>query len=229
MRRSRTPSRHHLGPPVHARSTPRRVGRASRKLRRQARRRPPLARRDRDPPPDPDRRPGGNGPPRLRTPPQHELGDRPWGASHLQIGLDQRRHVEAFLTRYEGGRARRPSEGSVGPYLTEQVEFRDIDHEAFYRRLARTAHAPTSNSRQPRRSGELAPDPDDGQLSRSGPPPPFWRRLSAPGKQSPGPRLGFPGARWVARDRPGTGLCRQGESHRALARASPQEASNRTR
>ncbi len=46
-------------------------------------------------------------------------------------------NVEAFLTRYEGGRARRPLAGSVGPYLTEQVEFRDIDREAFYRRLAR--------------------------------------------------------------------------------------------
>ena len=46
-------------------------------------------------------------------------------------------NVEAFLTRYEGGRARRPSAGSVGPYLTEQVEFRDIDREAFYQRLQR--------------------------------------------------------------------------------------------
>jgi hypothetical protein len=46
-------------------------------------------------------------------------------------------NVEAFLTRYEAGRARRPQAGSVGPYLTEQVEFRDIDREAFYQRLQR--------------------------------------------------------------------------------------------
>ena len=46
-------------------------------------------------------------------------------------------NVEAFLSRYEGGRAQRPPSGTVGPYLTEQVEFRDIDREAFYQRLRR--------------------------------------------------------------------------------------------
>lgn len=46
-------------------------------------------------------------------------------------------NVEAFLGRYEKGRKRRPESGTVGPYLTEQIEFRDIDREAFYRRLHR--------------------------------------------------------------------------------------------
>lgn len=46
-------------------------------------------------------------------------------------------NVEAFLDRYEGGRARRPATGTVGPYLTEQIEYRDLDREAFYRRLIR--------------------------------------------------------------------------------------------
>lgn len=46
-------------------------------------------------------------------------------------------NVEAFLTRYGAGRTRRPPTGTVGPYLTEQVEFRDLDREAFYQRLQR--------------------------------------------------------------------------------------------
>jgi hypothetical protein len=46
-------------------------------------------------------------------------------------------NIEAFLTRHEDGRVRRPAAGTVAPYLTEQVEFRDIDREAFYRRLER--------------------------------------------------------------------------------------------
>jgi hypothetical protein len=46
-------------------------------------------------------------------------------------------NVEAFLTRYEAGRDRRPATGTVGPYLTEQMEFRDVDREAFYERLRR--------------------------------------------------------------------------------------------
>ena len=46
-------------------------------------------------------------------------------------------NIEAFLTRYEAGRGRTPETGGVGPYLTEQVEFRDLDREAFYQRLHR--------------------------------------------------------------------------------------------
>jgi hypothetical protein len=46
-------------------------------------------------------------------------------------------NVEAFLTRYEQGRARRPPSGAVAPYVTEQIEFRDVDREAFYERLQR--------------------------------------------------------------------------------------------
>lgn len=46
-------------------------------------------------------------------------------------------NVEAFLNRYESGRTRRPAGGAVSPYLTEQVEFRDLDREAFYQRLRR--------------------------------------------------------------------------------------------
>jgi hypothetical protein len=46
-------------------------------------------------------------------------------------------NVEAFLSRHEQGRTRRPQTGTVGPYLTEQVEYRDLDREAFYQRLHR--------------------------------------------------------------------------------------------
>jgi hypothetical protein len=46
-------------------------------------------------------------------------------------------NVEAFLSRHEEGRTRRPETGTVGPYLTEQVEYRDLDREAFYQRLHR--------------------------------------------------------------------------------------------
>jgi hypothetical protein len=46
-------------------------------------------------------------------------------------------NVDAFVNRYESGRNRRPETGTVGPYLTEQVEFRDVDRETFYRRLHR--------------------------------------------------------------------------------------------
>lgn len=46
-------------------------------------------------------------------------------------------NVEAFLDRYEVGRRRKPTAGASGPYWTEQIEFRDIDRQAFYRRLRR--------------------------------------------------------------------------------------------
>lgn len=46
-------------------------------------------------------------------------------------------NVEAFLARYEQGRRRRPASGSVAPYLSEQIEYRDVDREAFYERLRR--------------------------------------------------------------------------------------------
>jgi hypothetical protein len=32
---------------------------------------------------------------------------------------------------------RRPVAGTAGPYLTEQIEFRDLDRPAFYQRLHR--------------------------------------------------------------------------------------------
>ena len=46
-------------------------------------------------------------------------------------------NVEAFIERYEVGRKRKPPSGSVAPYLTEQIEFRDVDREEFYARLRR--------------------------------------------------------------------------------------------
>ncbi len=46
-------------------------------------------------------------------------------------------NVEAFLDRYEEGRRRRPPGGAVSPYVSEQIEFRDVDREAFYDRLRR--------------------------------------------------------------------------------------------
>lgn len=47
------------------------------------------------------------------------------------------RNVEAFLHRYTAGKSRPPASGIVGPFLTEQVEFRDIDRPAFYQLLER--------------------------------------------------------------------------------------------
>lgn len=46
-------------------------------------------------------------------------------------------NIEAFLERYAAGKSRVPSSGAVGPYLTEQVEFRDLDRPAFYQLLER--------------------------------------------------------------------------------------------
>ncbi|MBA2529735.1 MAG: hypothetical protein H0V19_07215 [Euzebyales bacterium] len=46
-------------------------------------------------------------------------------------------NVEAFLERHEDGRRRRPASGAVAGFLTEQVEYRDVDREAFYARLRR--------------------------------------------------------------------------------------------
>lgn len=46
-------------------------------------------------------------------------------------------NVEAFLARHEQGRQRRPPSGAVAPYLSEQIEYRDVDRAAFYDRLRR--------------------------------------------------------------------------------------------
>ncbi len=46
-------------------------------------------------------------------------------------------NVEGFLVRHEEGRRRRPPSGAVTAYVTEQVEYRDVDREAFYDRLRR--------------------------------------------------------------------------------------------
>jgi hypothetical protein len=46
-------------------------------------------------------------------------------------------NVEAFLDRYEQGRRRKPPSVTVAPYVSEQLEFRDVDREAFYARLRR--------------------------------------------------------------------------------------------
>ena len=45
--------------------------------------------------------------------------------------------VEAFVDRYQQGRRRKPISGTIAAYLTEQLEFRDVDREAFYSRLRR--------------------------------------------------------------------------------------------
>ncbi len=47
------------------------------------------------------------------------------------------RNLEAFLERHEQGRRRRPASGAVAAYVTEQIEHRDVDREAFYERLRR--------------------------------------------------------------------------------------------
>ena len=46
-------------------------------------------------------------------------------------------NVEAFLERFEAGRARKPVGGAIAPYRTEQLEFRDVDRDAFYEALKR--------------------------------------------------------------------------------------------
>jgi hypothetical protein len=46
-------------------------------------------------------------------------------------------NIEAFLNRYEQGRRRKPAAGTIAPYTTEQLEFRDVDRDAFYQRLRR--------------------------------------------------------------------------------------------
>lgn len=47
------------------------------------------------------------------------------------------RNVEAFLEPHERGRRRRPASVAVAAYVTEQIEYRDVDREAFYDRLRR--------------------------------------------------------------------------------------------
>jgi hypothetical protein len=46
-------------------------------------------------------------------------------------------NIEAFVDRYDEGRRRKPATGTIAPYVTEQLEFRDVDREAFYQRLRR--------------------------------------------------------------------------------------------
>ncbi len=47
-------------------------------------------------------------------------------------------NVGAFLDRHEQGRRRRPASGAVAPYVTEHIEYRDVDREPFYERLRRS-------------------------------------------------------------------------------------------
>ena len=46
-------------------------------------------------------------------------------------------NIEAFIERYAQRRSRRPATGTIAPYITEQLEFRDVDRDAFYQRLRR--------------------------------------------------------------------------------------------
>jgi hypothetical protein len=46
-------------------------------------------------------------------------------------------NVEAFLERYGEGKSRKPASGVIGQFLTEQVEFRDLDRPRFYELLER--------------------------------------------------------------------------------------------
>ena len=44
-------------------------------------------------------------------------------------------NIDAFLDRYSGAAAQRRPGSVRGPYVTEQLEYRDIDRPAFYRHL----------------------------------------------------------------------------------------------
>jgi hypothetical protein len=46
-------------------------------------------------------------------------------------------NIEAFIDRYTQGRAGKPASGTVAPYITEQLEYRNVDRNAFYQRLCR--------------------------------------------------------------------------------------------
>lgn len=46
-------------------------------------------------------------------------------------------NIASYLDRYRAGRSRQPTRGTVGPYLTEQVEYRDLDRPQFYELLER--------------------------------------------------------------------------------------------
>lgn len=46
-------------------------------------------------------------------------------------------NVEGFLDRYGRARRRRPPGGALAAYVSEQMEFRDVDPEAFDARLRR--------------------------------------------------------------------------------------------
>jgi hypothetical protein len=46
-------------------------------------------------------------------------------------------NIEAFIDRYSHGRRRKPATGTIAPYVTEQLEFRDVDRDTFYQRLRR--------------------------------------------------------------------------------------------
>jgi hypothetical protein len=45
-------------------------------------------------------------------------------------------NVEDFVTRYLDRKRSRPEGRSLAPYSTEQLEFRSVDRDAFYRHLA---------------------------------------------------------------------------------------------
>ena len=46
-------------------------------------------------------------------------------------------NVEAFVRRHQDARSRRPRGGALSPYVSEQLEYREVDREMFYERLRR--------------------------------------------------------------------------------------------
>lgn len=63
------------------------------------------------------------------------MGRRARRTVDLQAEWTSATNVEAFVERYTGARRERPAGVSLSPYITEQLEHREVDREAFYRHL----------------------------------------------------------------------------------------------
>lgn len=76
-------------------------------------------------------------------------------------------NVDAFLNRYESGRSRRSEAGTVGPYLTEQVESEISSERLSTDASTATDRAPTRSSNGPRKSGAIGHEHPSARLTRA--------------------------------------------------------------